>query len=294
MKKLLQITSLALIGILGVPGYAQTNSAKRPPAPTQSNQTTKAPLAFGLEDGTPVKLRINRNMSSADAKTGETVDFEVLEDIKIGEIIIIPRGGIAWATVTEAQPKRRMGRGGKLNINIDSVRLVTGEKAALRAVKETQGGGHTGAMTGAIVATSIIFFPAAPFFLFMKGKDITIPKGTEITAYINGDTALDPKKFAPAAQDKGQVMPGVPDANTSPAASMNDPEFSSIMIKSAPDGAEISIDGKFAGSTPSSLRLKSGDHTITIKKAGYVLWERSLTMSAGGNIMVDATLERIP
>jgi hypothetical protein len=186
-----------------------------------------------------------------------------------------------------------MGRGGKLNINIDSVRLVTGEKAALRAVKETQGGGHTGAMTGAIVATSIIFFPAAPFFLFMKGKDITIPKGTEITAYINGDIALDPKKFAPSAQDKGQVTAASPEANTA-TPGMNDSEFSSITIKSTPDGAEISIDGKFAGSTPSSLRLKFGEHIIAIKKAGYVLWERAMTMSAGGNITVDAALERIP
>jgi hypothetical protein len=38
--------------------------------------------------------------------------------------------------------------------------------------------------------------PAAPFFLFMHGKDITIPKGTEITAYTNGEIQLDPVKFA--------------------------------------------------------------------------------------------------
>jgi hypothetical protein len=42
-------------------------------------------------------------------------------------------------------------------------------------------------MTGAMVATALVVWPAAPFFLFMHGKDITIPKGTEITAYINGD-----------------------------------------------------------------------------------------------------------
>jgi hypothetical protein len=40
-----------------------------------------------------------------------------------------------------------------------------------------------------------LFFPAAPFFLFMKGKDIKIPKGTEITAYINGAVTLDARKF---------------------------------------------------------------------------------------------------
>ena len=51
-----------------------------------------APLAFGLPDGTLVRLRLGRTMSSADAKTGETVDFEVLEDIKVGEIVVLARG----------------------------------------------------------------------------------------------------------------------------------------------------------------------------------------------------------
>ena len=71
-------------------------------------------------------------------------------------------------------------------MNIDYVRAITEEKIALRAVKDGSGGGHVGAMTGAIVATSLIF-PAPPFFLFMHGKDITIPKGTELIANINGE-----------------------------------------------------------------------------------------------------------
>ena len=33
----------------------------------------------------------------------------------------------------------------------------------------------------------------------MHGKDISIPKGTDVTAYINGDTKLDIAKFQPAA-----------------------------------------------------------------------------------------------
>jgi hypothetical protein len=54
-------------------------------------------------------------------------------------------------------------------------------------------------MTGGIVATSLIVWPAAPFFLFMHGKDVTIPKGTEITAYVSGVMPLDPAKFAPTS-----------------------------------------------------------------------------------------------
>lgn len=115
-----------------------------------------------------------QTVSSADAHVNDRVEFEVLEDIKVSDVLVIPKGGIAWATVTEAQPKRRMARGGKLEIVMDSVRLTDGEKAALRGTQEAKGGGHTGAMTAGIVATGLIFFPAAPFFLFMHGKDITI------------------------------------------------------------------------------------------------------------------------
>src|SRR5690349_18554051 len=177
---------------------AQSKQDAKDQQPAQRPETAplKQPLAFGLEDGTPIKLRLTRNLTSADATTGDRVDFEVLEDIKVKDVIVVPRGGLALATITEAEHKRRMARGGKLNVNIDDVRLSDGEKAPLRAVKEAKGGGHTGAMTGAIIGTAIVFFPAAPLFLFMHGKDITILKGTEITAYINGDIPLDPKRFA--------------------------------------------------------------------------------------------------
>ena len=85
-----------------------------------------------LEDGTPVKLRIAQTVSSADAHVDDKVEFEVLEEVRVSDILVIPKGGIAWGTVTEAQPKRRMARGGKLEIVMDSVRLVDGQKAAIR------------------------------------------------------------------------------------------------------------------------------------------------------------------
>ena len=56
-----------------------------------------------LEDCTPVKLRIARTISSSDAQVGDTVDFEVLEEIKVGDVVVIPKGGLAWATVAAAQ-----------------------------------------------------------------------------------------------------------------------------------------------------------------------------------------------
>jgi hypothetical protein len=160
-----------------------------PPVPA----VPAAPLI--LEDGTPVKLVLQENLSSANTVTGQTVSFETVEDVMVDGIVVIPKMSTAWATITQAQAKRRMGRGGKLDLNIDKVRLADGEKAMLRAVREGKGGGHAGAMTGAIVATSLVIWPAAPLFLLMHGKDVTIPKGTEINAFVNGDSKLDRNKF---------------------------------------------------------------------------------------------------
>lgn len=179
-----------------------------------------------LQDGTPIKLRLGENLSSETARVGDTVSFEVLEDVEVGGLIIIKQGSAALATVTQAQAKRRMGKGGKLDVNIDYVRLVTGEKVPLRAVRENKGGSSTGGMTAGIVATSIVFFPAAPFFLFMKGKDVTIPKGTEVMSYVHSDVRLDAARLRGAGPNAGSASavaaapaPGQPAAQPAVAAS---------------------------------------------------------------------------
>jgi len=262
------------------PKTSQPESAPQKTPAAATSVATPALAGFGIEDGTPVKLRLTRNLSSATDKKGDTVDFEVLEDVNVQGVIVAPRGGVAWATITDAQPKRRMGRGGKLDVNIDTLRLKDGEKIALRAVKDNRGGGHVGAMTGAMVATGIVFFPAAPLFLFMHGKDIDIPKGTEITAYVAGNIPLEKTKFDLTAQ------PG-----TSSQASALTSSQTAISITSTPPGADLEVDGKFVGNTPSSVSLASGEHAIKVTKKGYKAWERNLTAS-GGSVNLNAELEQ--
>jgi hypothetical protein len=257
----------------------QTSSSSGTPTPASSTSPLPALNGFGLEDGTPIKLRLNRNLSSGSDKKGDTVDFEVLEAVNVNGITVIPREGVAWATITEAEPKKRMGRGGKLNVNIDTVRLADGEKAPLRAVQENKGGGHVGAMTGAMVATGIIFFPAAPLFLFMHGKDINIPKGTEITAYVAGNIPLDKVRF----------QGGEPASGASPTAGTG--SQTAVTISSTPASADVEVDGKFVGNTPSTIPLAAGEHSIKVTKKGYKPWERKLNV-AGGAANLSAELEQ--
>ncbi len=249
-------------------------NSQTPAQPTQSASTAVAPTALAtpaapntLLDGTAIKLRLAENLSSATAKTGQSVSFEVTEDLLVQGVVVMAKGAQALATVTDASTKKSMGRGGKLDVNVDSARLADGEKVQLRAVKDGKGGGHVGAMTGAMVATAIVFFPAAPLFLFVHGKDITIPKGTEVTAFVEGDTKLDMAKFAPAASQSGVLA-----AAAAP---------SGLSIDASVANCDIEVDGSFMGSTPSTLTLTPGKHDIVLKKTGYQDWTRSMTVGTG-------------
>jgi hypothetical protein len=288
LRKENSLTQSVLVSLLIATSFAycQTKPAEvpqqQPSGASSSASPTSAAKGFVLEDGTPLKLRINRTVSSSDAHVGDTVDFEVLEEVNVNGTLVIPKAGLAFATVTEAQAKRRMARGGKLDINIDYVKLVSGDKAALRAIKDVNGGGHTGAMVGGIVATSLVFFPAAPFFLFMHGKDIAIPKGTEITAYVNGDLKLDTAKFQPANTPQSASV------SISPVTSSG----AKLQLESDPSGADIELDGNFAGNTPSDLQVSEGDHIIAVKKLGFKDWQRKMKVTGGSSIHLSAALEK--
>ncbi|MDQ2841139.1 MAG: hypothetical protein M3Y72_08910 [Acidobacteriota bacterium] len=199
---------------------------------------------FVLHEGTPVRMKINRTVSSGTAHEGENVDFQTLDDIKVNATVVVPRGSTAMATVTEAVPKGRMGKGGKLNMNIDYVRMPNGDKLALRGVQDVKGGGHVGAMAAGMVATAIVFWPAAPLFLLIHGKDISIPEGHEVTVYTNSDY----KPVAATSQTK--VTEVVPTATASlhnlDVVKLKNAGFSEQMIvakiKSSPGNYDLGTD----------------------------------------------------
>ncbi len=279
--------AIALFFAISDPAFSQqtpapVSSSSGSAVPTTSTVST-TPSPNTLLDGTAVKLKLAENLTSASAKAGQHVSFEVIEEIDVNGIPVIAKGAQAVGTVTSAEPKKSMGRAGKLDVNIDSVRLVDGEKAALSATKSEKGGGHTGAMTAGIVGTAIVFFPAAPLLLFIHGKDITIPQGTEITAFVSGDDKLDMAKFTPAG------VPGAVPTGTADAAA----QMASLSVDSSVPGADIEIDGSFVGSTPSTLSVMPGQHTVTVKKKGYADWSRSMNV-AGNSVHLNADLTAKP
>jgi serine/threonine-protein kinase len=66
-----------------------------------------------------------------------------------------------------------------------------------------------------------------------------------------------------------------------------------VFIESTPPGARIRIDGRDLAPTPLTVRqLRPGTHTIELRLPGYRTWSQRITVAAGDNRRITATLER--
>jgi hypothetical protein len=173
----------------------------------------EGPASLVIPDGTPVELQMVCTISSAHAQKNDRLDFVVVKDVAVGGLTIIQAGTIASGSVVGVKGKRLLGIGGKVVIKLDSVELVTGDEVALRARKEIKGSSRTKFMVVEMIAAGLSYLPAAPIFLLSRGRDITVLKGTEVTAYINGDSVVQPSKLLESrkgASELGEMIKFLP------------------------------------------------------------------------------------
>lgn len=124
-----------------------------------------------IPDGTKLRVRLDQTISSSTAEEGQTVELSVSDAVRIGDEIVIAEGARVTGTVTQAHEKRTMGRAGKLDFSLDRVRAADGEWVPLRYTLNKKSGESHGTRTGVLTASAaVLFWPAAPAFLLIKGK----------------------------------------------------------------------------------------------------------------------------
>ncbi len=155
-----------------------------------SNAAKEMPIL--LTGSTPVYLKFAHPVTSEYAQTGDRVSFHVVEPVIVDSVTVVPKGSIAWGTVIDAQTSRNYGRPGRLSITIDYVQLANGKKAALRAISDAQGKGSPADSWGPGIVHVV---GGAVRAAMENGYDVTIPEGTEVTAYIKQDVRLDPSEL---------------------------------------------------------------------------------------------------
>lgn len=266
--RLLKIRAVIVPVLLGLALMPCTTLLSQTVVSKSSSSAAKAAFPV-LEDGTPVKLRLGRSISSSDARVGESLELEVVGEIRVGNIIVIQNGGAAFAKVTAAESKKGAQHIGKLEISIDYARFANGDKVALRGVREIN---STNAGTDPGFAVVVNPVP-------VQGKDVSVNKGTEVTAYVSGPVPIDPRKF----QQLGGAAP-VP-------ASVTANETTELEISTTPPSAEVNVDERLVGSSPLRVIVRNGDHTVTLRAAGYQSYVRTIHVS-GGTVNFAAELSK--
>jgi len=99
--------------------------------------------------------------------------------------------------------------------------------------------------------------------------------------------------FALSSTDLIEVLrrfyPAVVTPSSSPDQAVSG--VGTVTFSSDPSAAEITVDGKFIGTTPSTLRLPVGPHEIEVRAAGRQPWRRTLDVLKDSDVSLKAVLE---
>ncbi len=246
-----------------------------------------------LPEGTRVRVRLDQTISSATAEEGQPVSLSVTEDVRVADTVVIAQGAASVGTIVQAVPKRRMGRTGKLDFSIERVVTVDGSSIPLRYSTTKKEGGSNTLKTGVITgAAAVVFWPAAPVFLLMKGKDVTVNKGIVVDVFTDQRFVLTPKAAVMPPAGSSTLQPagqaGVPAAGPM-AATGAAPASATVTIHSEPAGADIELDGVFVGNTPTTLQMTAGPHAVSVKRDSAT-WTRTVQIQPGSSITLNAPL----
>jgi len=133
--------------------------------------------------GTQVSVATINELTSKKNKKGEQVQFKLLENLILNDVVVIPSGATVYGRLTDVTSSGFFGRAGKLIFSIDSVKTVNGVEIPL----EYMGKIEAGSDGGAVVVTAVVSLLGG---FLMKGKNVNIPAGTKFAAKVKNDTDL--------------------------------------------------------------------------------------------------------
>ncbi|HEU0097985.1 MAG TPA: hypothetical protein VFQ67_04345 [Allosphingosinicella sp.] len=164
---------LAGAALLLVPtaAFAQDVPAAQPAVVATAPMSAEVVLPANSE----VVLTMNETVSSKSHRLGEKFSLTVAQDVKVDNMVVIPRGTRAVAQITRRTGKGGFGKSGKMDFTFRYIDY-DGKKIPIEGRHHQAGEGRTGATVGAVVAAGLVGG------MLVKGKSAKIEEGREFTA----------------------------------------------------------------------------------------------------------------
>ncbi|HTU12794.1 MAG TPA: hypothetical protein VMG08_18030 [Allosphingosinicella sp.] len=154
------------------PAAAEVQTASAAQVPAASAALT----ALTLAAGTPITLAVAREANSSTHRAGDTIELTVLNDVRIGDTIVIPRGTPAVGEITWRTGKGAFGKSGKLEFSLRHINLG-GQHIPVTGDYRQEGEGNT-------VATGVGIIAVGVFAGFITGKRARLPVGRELMSQL--------------------------------------------------------------------------------------------------------------
>jgi hypothetical protein len=149
--------------------------------------TEPEPVTIKLPAGTAVKLETTRIISTETLQAGQMIDLKVTADVLVDGKVVIPAGSIANGQVTRADKPKALGREGRIEIQIKSVKAIDGQDIPLSSGAIFKEGEDK--QTLAIVLGLLLCI----LCLLIKGKDAIVPIGTPVAANVASNSEIEIK-----------------------------------------------------------------------------------------------------
>lgn len=160
-----------------------------------------APQTHLLAAGTEVHLRLLQPVASNTHAHGDRFTLEVVEPINVDGVLLVPSGAQAIGEVVHAAKGGFGGRAGELILASRFI-SVGGQTIKLRSFSAGSGENRVN------LAMGLSFVVVG---IFVKGKDISLPAGTDVYAKVAEDSSL--RAVAPPAET---TQDNVVSASTTP------------------------------------------------------------------------------
>ncbi|NLY54900.1 MAG: hypothetical protein GX058_00110 [Firmicutes bacterium] len=141
-----------------------------------------------VPDGQTIRIKLLTELSSATSKVGDPVEYMIVEDLRLNNRLIIPAGTQGTGKVQTVTRAGNLGRDGRVTVDFGYVRAIDGTRIPLIIDKEALEQNKSLELAAGVSLAGVLLVPPIGLVggFFVKGKDVTIPIGTELYLQVDG------------------------------------------------------------------------------------------------------------
>jgi hypothetical protein len=192
MKSLILSISMVFAAVFA---NATVVTKKTPPLYVQSDAIIMVGgKAITLRAGTPVVAEAAQTYTSKNLSIGQSINVRAKFNVVVDKHTLISAGSLGSATVSDLRKAGVFGRGGKLELQVQSIQAVDGQQVLLSGIPLTlEGDSKAGlAWTLSIILLLTTIIGGALGF-FIKGKDAEFRSGMQLNSSVASDIEVEPK-----------------------------------------------------------------------------------------------------